>query len=112
MAINKPLGPSDEYCPEWKKPMSKVCHRCRRWIQVRGTNPQTGAEVDEWNCAMAILPMLLIDNSRVQRGTQAATESMRNEVVKRMDADLMMRANQAMRMTNGEDRHLELEDHS
>jgi len=84
--------PADMTCPQFKKPMNKVCPTCPWWTQVRGTNPQTGGEVDGFNCAVALLPLLLIDNARVQRGTQAATESMRNEVVKRMDADLIMRS--------------------
>ena len=48
---------------------------------MRGTNPNTGKEVDEWNCAVAWLPMLLVENSMQQRHTGAAVESFRNEVV-------------------------------
>lgn len=55
---------------------------CAWFIQVRGTNPNTGAEVDEWACSMAWLPMLLIENSQQQRSTGAAVESFRNEMVK------------------------------
>jgi hypothetical protein len=49
---------------------------------VRGTNPNTGQEVDEWACSMAWMPMLLIENSQQQRQTGAAVESFRNEMVK------------------------------
>lgn len=55
---------------------------CAWFIQVRGTNPNTGKEVDEWACSMAWLPMLLIENSQQQRQTGAAVESFRNEMVK------------------------------
>lgn len=55
---------------------------CAWFIQVRGTNPNTGVEVDEWACSMAWLPMLLIENSQQQRQTSAAVESFRNEMVK------------------------------
>lgn len=52
------------------------------WItQVRGTNPNTGEEVDEWECAVKWIPMLLIENSQQQRQTGAAVESFRNEIV-------------------------------
>ena len=52
------------------------------WItQVRGTNPNTGEEVDEWECAVKWIPMLLIENSQQQRQTGAAVESFRNEMV-------------------------------
>jgi hypothetical protein len=55
---------------------------CAWFTQVRGTNPNTGKEVDEWACAMAWLPVLLIENSQQQRQTGAAVESFRNEMVK------------------------------
>jgi hypothetical protein len=56
--------------------------KCSFFTQVRGTNPNTGKEVDEWACAIAWLPILLIENSQQQRQTGAAVESFRNEVVK------------------------------
>jgi hypothetical protein len=55
---------------------------CAWFIQVRGTNPNTGAEVDEWACSMAWLPILMIENSQQQRSTGAAVESFRNEMVR------------------------------
>ncbi len=55
---------------------------CAWFIQVRGMNPNTGQEVDEWACSMAWLPTLLIENSQQQRQTGAAVESFRNEMVK------------------------------
>ena len=51
-------------------------------MQVRGHNPNTGKEVDEWSCAVVWLPVLLIENSQQQRSTGAAVESFRNEMVK------------------------------
>ena len=56
--------------------------KCAWFTQVRGTNPNTGKEVDEWACAIAWLPVLLIENSQQQRQTGAAVESFRNEVAK------------------------------
>ncbi len=55
---------------------------CSWFTQVRGTNPNTGKEVDEWGCAVTWLPVLLIENSQQQRQTGAAVESFRNETVK------------------------------
>jgi hypothetical protein len=55
---------------------------CAWFIQVRGINPNTGKEVDEWACSMAWLPILLIENSQQQRQTGAAVESFRNEMVR------------------------------
>lgn len=61
----------------------KPCRQldCAWFMKVRGTNPNTGAEIDEWGCSVAWLPILLIDNSQQQRQTGAAVESFRNEMV-------------------------------
>lgn len=55
---------------------------CAWFIQIRGKNPNTGEDVDEWGCAQAWLPILMIENSQQQRSTGAAVESFRNEMVK------------------------------
>ena len=55
---------------------------CAWFMKVAGTNPNTGAETEEWGCAMAWLPVLLIENAQQSRQTGAAVESFRNEVVK------------------------------
>jgi hypothetical protein len=55
---------------------------CAWFIQIRGKNPNTGEDVDEWGCAQAWLPVLMIENSQQQRSTSAAVESFRNEMVK------------------------------
>jgi hypothetical protein len=59
---------------------------CAWFTQIRGTNPNTGAEVDEWGCAVAWLPMLLIENAQQSRQTGAAIESFRNEMVRANEA--------------------------
>lgn len=46
----------------------------------------TGNQVDEYQCAIAWMPMLLIENSGQQRQTGAAVESFRNEMVKANEA--------------------------
>lgn len=55
---------------------------CAWFTQLRGMNPNTGKEVDEWGCAITWLPFLTIENSQQQRHTAAAVESFRNEMVK------------------------------
>ena len=55
---------------------------CAWFTQLRGNNPNTGEPIDEWGCAIAWIPVLLIENSQQQRQTGAAVESFRNEVVK------------------------------
>jgi hypothetical protein len=55
---------------------------CAWFMQIRGTNPNSGELVDEWGCSMTWMPMLMIENSQQQRQTGAAVESFRNEMVK------------------------------
>ena len=80
-----PKGPDHLVCPMHRKYMSKVCHTCPWWTQVRGKNPQSEAEIDKWDCAISFLPMLSIETTQAVRGVRQATESSRNEIVRRMD---------------------------
>lgn len=62
----------------------KPCRQieCAWFMKVRGHNPNTGEEIDDWGCSIAWMPVLLIENSQMQRQTSAAVESFRNEVIK------------------------------
>ena len=53
---------------------------------LQGTHPQSGANVQEWGCSIAWIPLLLVENGRQTVGVQAATESFRNEMVKSQTA--------------------------
>jgi hypothetical protein len=55
---------------------------CRFWVTVQGMNPQTGEIANNNDCSFAWLPILMIENSKVNRETGAAVESFRNEMVK------------------------------
>jgi len=57
-------------------------HKCMWHVKLVGQDPQTGEDMDQWGCAMAWQPLLMIENSRQQRSTAAGVESLRNEVVK------------------------------
>ena len=50
-------------------------------MKISGTNPNDGQPTEEWGCAMAWLPVLLIENAQQSRQTGAAVESFRNEMV-------------------------------
>ena len=63
---------------------------CAWFIKMRGNNPNTGEDVDEWACSMAWLPILLIENSQQQRSTGAAVESFRNEMVRVDEVNAML----------------------
>jgi hypothetical protein len=68
------------FCPLIKKDCLQT--KCGWFTQLRGNNPNTGEEIDEWSCAIAWMPVLMIENSKQQRQTGAAVESFRNEMVK------------------------------
>jgi hypothetical protein len=68
-------------CPLHRKPAEEVCHTCPWWLEIRGRNPNTGVDVDQWGCAVSFLPMLLIENAAQARGAAAATEDARNGIV-------------------------------
>lgn len=68
------------FCPLIKDECVQL--KCAWFTLVRGTNPNTGKEVDEWNCAITWFPVLMIENSQQQRQTGAAVESFRNEMVR------------------------------
>ena len=68
-------------CPLHKKDMAQVCHTCPWWMHLRGKNANTGADIDNWGCAVGFLPMLLIENAQQARGAAAATEDARNQIV-------------------------------
>jgi hypothetical protein len=55
---------------------------CAWFMKIAGTDPQSGKEIDEWGCSMAWLPVLIIENNRVNFQTGSAVESFRNEMVK------------------------------
>jgi hypothetical protein len=71
-------------CPLVKKQCLE--NGCTFWTHIQGHNPQTGQPIDQFDCSVKWLPMLLVENARHTRGAQAAVESMRNEVVQRQDA--------------------------
>tara|TARA_R100001463_G_scaffold136434_1_gene201778 strand:+ start:126 stop:431 length:306 start_codon:yes stop_codon:yes gene_type:complete len=71
------------YCPLLKKDCIGL--ECSWMNHIVGRHPQTGEELDEWDCTIKWLPFLLLENANMQRQTGAAIESFRNETVERMD---------------------------
>lgn len=85
-----PHGRDDLDCPFHRKAMSKVCHKCPLWVQVKGQDPQ-GGDVDEWRCAFGWMPLMLIENAHQIRQGAAAIESTRNIFSKALDFASMRR---------------------
>ena len=75
MQLNK-----GDYCPLLKKKCIGL--KCAWFTRIQGYDTNTGNQVDEYQCAVTLLPMLLVENSGQQRQTGAAVESFRNEMVK------------------------------
>jgi len=77
MKLTCPLGHKCEV----RDDSGNVEERCRWFTQLRGSDPQSGQEKDEWSCAIAFLPILQIETSQQTRQAGAAVESLRNELV-------------------------------
>jgi len=74
-----PLGAK---CEEVKMDNGKqYIARCPWYVMVRGTDNNTGKEIDDWGCAIAWMPTLMINTANESRKGVAATESFRNEMV-------------------------------
>ena len=74
-----PLG---SQCEEAK---DGAIHRCAWYTKLMGNDPQTGKPVDDWGCAMAWTPILLIENASAVRSVAAAAESSRNVVAEALE---------------------------
>lgn len=68
------------FCPLIKKDCMGL--KCAWFTRVQGYDKNSGKEVDEYQCAISWMPMLMVENSGTQRETGAAVESFRNEMVK------------------------------
>jgi hypothetical protein len=91
-----PLGAK---CEEVKQDNGKpVLYRCPWYTKVRGTDPNTEQEIDHWACAIAWLPTLMINTANESRKGVAATESFRNEVVKKQQDQQALEALRAIRV--------------
>lgn len=76
-------------CPLIGKPC--IEHACEFYTHIAGMNPQTGAQIDEFKCAIVFLPILLVENASVSRQTKAAVESARNVFVKALPPEIQGR---------------------
>ena len=81
------------YCPLIQKKCIGL--KCSWFTRIQGYDTNTGKDVDEYQCAVTLLPMLLVENSGQQRQTGAAVESFRNEMVKANENSIKMLARSA-----------------
>lgn len=55
---------------------------CPKFVTITGLNPQTGEAINKSGCIDGFMPLLLLENSQMQRQTGAAIESFRNEMLR------------------------------
>lgn len=77
-----------DFCPLIQKKCKE--HKCKFYTQIMGKNPNTGEDVNRFDCAVSWLPMLLIEGSQQTRQAGAAIESFRNEMVKSNEVSLRL----------------------
>lgn len=75
------------FCPLLQK--NCIENKCAWFCKLAGTNKNTGEAIEDWGCAVAWLPMLLIENANETRQAAAATESLRNAAITSEDATRM-----------------------
>lgn len=84
-----------DFCPLIQKKCKE--HKCKFYIQITGTDRQTGQQINNFDCAVAWLPVLLVENSSVGMSAGAAIESFRNEMVRMNETSLNLLTNQTDR---------------
>jgi hypothetical protein len=75
-------------CKKCKKDTRTDCPCYIEWIE---TNGQTGEQRIKKGCIFQILPELLIENTKSNNGLHSITNSLRNELIKRMDTALKIK---------------------
>ena len=98
------------FCPLLKKDCIGL--KCQWFIEVRGKDMNTGKDVDEWGCAVAWLPHLLIENANQTRQAGAATESFRNEMVKASETNVRVMVALSQQEREERERQMKLVDDS
>jgi hypothetical protein len=68
---------SKQICPLMKKRC--IEHDCKFWRHLLGKDPQTGAEIDRWDCSFAWLPTLLMNVGKQVNDLGGSIDSFRNE---------------------------------
>jgi hypothetical protein len=95
-----PLGAK---CEEQKEIAGEQCIvRCPWYQKLRGKDPQSEQEIDEFRCSIGWLPMLTVENSQMQHQTGAAVESFRNEMVKANDKMIQLAAKEQAKLLEKE----------
>ena len=87
-------------CPFLKKPC--IEHDCMLYTQLQWVHPQTGMTEQKYSCALAMIPVMLVENSRSTRSVASAVESSRNEMCERQDKFLSLVQGAATKRIEGD----------
>ena len=74
-----PLGSKCEEIKDGK------IYRCAWYTKLKGKDPQSEEQVEEWGCAIAWMPLMQVEVAQMSRGVNESVSSLRNEVVTRVD---------------------------
>ena len=86
-----PLGGK---CKEIKDNVECIC---AWYVKLVGKDPQSEKTIDQWGCAMAWLPVMLVEVSQTNREVSAIVTSARDEIVKRQDVFNLLAAESVKR---------------
>ena len=68
--------------------------KCTRWLPVTGTNPNTGEAINDSKCSDDWLPIMLMENSRLQKEAISEIEALRKEVANPPPMKLQLESDQ------------------
>jgi hypothetical protein len=80
-------------------------HNCQKWTHVVGKHPQSQEHINRYGCADSFLPILMIENSQMQRQTGAAIESFRNDLVRGVTESVFIAAESARKLIDARNNH-------
>lgn len=87
----------------WTKSMGedKKTHErpvCRFWTTITGKSPQEDKPVDKNDCAISWLPVVMLEQAKIESSTGAAVESLRNKVSDTNDSLIALHNNMLLPM--------------
>lgn len=82
----KPPAPKGMRCPLERKDVSRVCHYCAWYTEIKGTHPQTGAPIEQWMCAQTAVVLTTLEAAKAANEGGAVTQELRNDMQRERQA--------------------------
>lgn len=86
-----------EFCPLIGKDCIGL--KCKMFMNIKGTHPVTGEELDEWDCAIRMNVVVSLEQAKTTRAAAAETAALRRDHNKNANMMLQIQAAQASLMT-------------